>query len=127
MRAVFHQSWALLAEDECLMFAKLSVFRGGFTSDAAERVAGASLFQGDYTICQAYAQRSWTIIEDLNMFICQAYNLATLIVLACLREDYAEAVRLKELEQQYTTNTMGFQLLKLEVANRPTRLSVRKN
>lgn len=43
MRAVFDQSWALLSEDERLIFARLSVFRGGFASHAAEQVAGASL------------------------------------------------------------------------------------
>jgi len=43
MRAVFDQSWALLSENERLIFARLSVFRGGFASDAAEQVAGASL------------------------------------------------------------------------------------
>jgi predicted ATPase/DNA-binding CsgD family transcriptional regulator len=45
MRAVFDQSWVFLSEDERLIFARLSVFRGGFTSDAAERVAGASLVE----------------------------------------------------------------------------------
>lgn len=42
MRAVFDQSWALLSDDERQAFARLSVFRGGFTSDAARQVAGAS-------------------------------------------------------------------------------------
>jgi DNA-binding CsgD family transcriptional regulator len=31
--------------------------------------------------------------------------------LACLREDYAEGVRLAELAKRHTTNTLGFQLL----------------
>lgn len=43
IRAVFAQSWELLSIDEQSMFMKTSVFRGGFTRDAAERVAGASL------------------------------------------------------------------------------------
>ena len=41
MRAVFDQSWKLLPEDERRTFARLSVFRGGFDHEAAERVAGA--------------------------------------------------------------------------------------
>src|SRR5262249_22448900 len=44
LRAVFEQSWALLPEAECAVLAKLSVFRGGFDLEAAEQVAGASLF-----------------------------------------------------------------------------------
>jgi len=43
MRAVFDHSWKLLSEDECRMLRELSLFRGGFTREAAEQVAGASL------------------------------------------------------------------------------------
>src|SRR6185503_293950 len=43
MRAVFDQSWALLSENERLIFARLAVFPGGFAGDAAEQVAEASL------------------------------------------------------------------------------------
>lgn len=42
MRAVFDQSWALLSDSERLTFARLSVFRGGFTAAAARDVTGAS-------------------------------------------------------------------------------------
>jgi predicted ATPase/DNA-binding CsgD family transcriptional regulator len=42
MRAVFDQSWEFLSEDERLIFARLSVFPGGFAADAAGQVAGAS-------------------------------------------------------------------------------------
>ncbi|MGC4094374.1 MAG: protein kinase [Polyangiaceae bacterium] len=43
MRAVFDHSWALLNAQERAALARLSVFRGGFTRDAAEAVAGANL------------------------------------------------------------------------------------
>lgn len=43
MRAVFQQSWARLQPQEQSVFAQLSVFRGGFTREAAEEVASASL------------------------------------------------------------------------------------
>ena len=43
MRAVFDYSWSMLGEDEQRMFAALSAFRGGFTREAADGVAGASL------------------------------------------------------------------------------------
>jgi hypothetical protein len=65
----------------------------------------------DYTTCWEYAQRSWTIIEDISMFVFQATNLTLLILLACLREDYAEGVRLKGLKDRYTTNMGGLRLL----------------
>lgn len=43
MRAVFNRSWRLLFEEEREVFQRLSVFRGGFTREAAEQVAGTSL------------------------------------------------------------------------------------
>ena len=43
MRAVFDHSWRLLSEDERAAFSTLSVFRGGFTAEAAIQVAGVSL------------------------------------------------------------------------------------
>ncbi|HEX5692775.1 MAG TPA: NB-ARC domain-containing protein, partial [Roseiflexaceae bacterium] len=42
LRAVFDQSWALLSEHEQQIFARLSVFPGSFSGDAAAQVVGAS-------------------------------------------------------------------------------------
>jgi predicted ATPase/class 3 adenylate cyclase len=43
LRAVFDYSWALLTPEERKTFLALSAFRGGFTREAAQTVAGASL------------------------------------------------------------------------------------
>jgi predicted ATPase/DNA-binding CsgD family transcriptional regulator len=43
LRSVFSQSWQLMSEGEREVFQKLSVFRGGWTREAAQVVAGASL------------------------------------------------------------------------------------
>jgi predicted ATPase len=43
LRAVFEHSWQLLYPEEQAVFRELSVFRGGFTREAAEQVTGASL------------------------------------------------------------------------------------
>lgn len=43
MRAVFDYSWSMLSEEERNTFMALSVFRGGFTREAAQQVAGASI------------------------------------------------------------------------------------
>lgn len=43
MRAVFDQSWGLLTVGEQAAFSCLSLFRGGFTRDAAQQVAEATL------------------------------------------------------------------------------------
>ncbi len=43
IRAAFDRSWSLAGEAEREVFKRLSVFRGGFTRDAAQAVAGATL------------------------------------------------------------------------------------
>jgi predicted ATPase/DNA-binding NarL/FixJ family response regulator len=43
IRAAFDHTWKLMADDERLTFAQLSVFRGGFDREAAQQVAGATL------------------------------------------------------------------------------------
>lgn len=43
IRAVFDYSWNLMTDEEKIVFMKLSVFRGGFEREAAQKVAGASL------------------------------------------------------------------------------------
>jgi predicted ATPase/tetratricopeptide (TPR) repeat protein len=43
MEAAFDHSWSLLPPDQRDAFARLAVFRGGFTRDAAAQVAGATL------------------------------------------------------------------------------------
>jgi predicted ATPase len=43
MRAVFERSWLLLEENEKRVFRKLSVFRGGFSRQAAQAVVGATI------------------------------------------------------------------------------------
>jgi predicted ATPase len=45
IRTVFDHSWSLLEPIEQEIFMRLSVFRGGFTRDAAQKVAGATLQQ----------------------------------------------------------------------------------
>lgn len=42
LMAVFNHSWQLLAEAERQIFARLSLFRGGFTAEAAQAVADAT-------------------------------------------------------------------------------------
>jgi predicted ATPase/DNA-binding CsgD family transcriptional regulator len=70
-----------------------------------------AFFEGDYTTAWEHAQRSWTIVEDFTVLSFQASNCTLLILLACLREDYAEGVRLKGLTDGYTTNVGGQRLL----------------
>lgn len=45
IRAVFDGSWSLLDVEEREFFMRLSIFKGGFTREAAQNVAGASIKQ----------------------------------------------------------------------------------
>ena len=70
--ALFDPSWNLLSQGEQQVFRQLSVFRGGFRRDAAERVAGATLI-----------------------------HLATLIDKSLLRRNSAGRFDMHELVRQY--------------------------
>ncbi|MEP7188612.1 MAG: tetratricopeptide repeat protein, partial [Roseiflexaceae bacterium] len=83
----------------------------GQIAHALSLLALCAFCQGDYTTCQEYAERSRTITEDITMLVFQPYSLSLLILLACLREEYAEGVRLNAVRKVHSTNTMGFQLL----------------
>jgi predicted ATPase/DNA-binding CsgD family transcriptional regulator len=83
----------------------------GQVAHALSLVALCAFCQGDYSACQDNVQRSYVIIEDINMFVFQPYNIALLILLACLREDYDHGLRLHELAKRYITNLMGEQVM----------------
>ena len=54
MRAVLDQAWRLLSGQDQRVLAALAVFRGGFSQDAANAVAGASLRQ-----LRTLVEKSW--------------------------------------------------------------------
>jgi predicted ATPase/transcriptional regulator with XRE-family HTH domain len=56
MRAAFDHSWKLITEKERRALSRLSIFRGGFTREAAEQVAGASLTLLSALISKSLAQ-----------------------------------------------------------------------
>jgi DNA-binding CsgD family transcriptional regulator len=56
------------------------------------------------------------MMTDINLLDFQHHALALLILLACVREDYAEGVRLKEQGKRHSSNTMGRQLFSWALA-----------
>jgi predicted ATPase/DNA-binding CsgD family transcriptional regulator len=66
--------------------------------------------EGDYAACQDYSDRSVTAIKDIILLVVQPYSLALLMLLACLHEQYDEAVRINQISKQHSVNAMGFQL-----------------
>ena len=67
LRAVFESSWNKLSDAEQKTFAALSVFRGGFTREAAERVAGKIETLVDKSLVQRNGER-FELHEVLRQF-----------------------------------------------------------
>jgi predicted ATPase/DNA-binding SARP family transcriptional activator len=58
LRAVFNISWQLLDASEQALFCRLSIFRGGFTSEAAQEVASAAPEMLDALVNQSLLRRA---------------------------------------------------------------------
>jgi predicted ATPase/Flp pilus assembly protein TadD len=66
MRAVFDHSWDLLSGEEQGVLQRLSVFRGGFSREAAEHVAGASIGLLASLVSKSLVQRAPDARYDLH-------------------------------------------------------------
>jgi len=75
IRAVFDYSWNLLIEKERQAMMQLSVFRGGFTREAAEQVSGATLPTLSSLLNKSLIRRSDSDRYDLHELVRQfAHN-----------------------------------------------------
>lgn len=63
IRAVFDSSWRILSPSEREALARMTIFRGGFTREAAEQVTGASL-----RTLLALTHKSWLQHADNNRY-----------------------------------------------------------
>jgi predicted ATPase len=72
MQAIFRQSWEYLTDNQREVFARLSVFRGGFQSEAAEEVAGSTVpvltEMVDKSLLRWGADGRYSIHELLRLF-----------------------------------------------------------
>ena len=71
VRAVFDHSWQLLSTDEKHVLSRLSVFRGGFSRQAAEQVADASLAILSSLVIRSLLRRTPTGRYELHELIRQ--------------------------------------------------------
>ncbi len=71
IRAVFDSSWHLLSTKEQKALMRLSVFRGGFTRDAAAQVSGATLSILSALVNKSLVRRSMDDRYDLHELIRQ--------------------------------------------------------
>ncbi len=75
LRAVFESSWARLTPAEQRTLAALSVFRGGFSADAAGRVAGPPAPLVDRSLVQRHGER-FQLHEVLRQFAAEKLDPA---------------------------------------------------
>src|SRR5262249_21515481 len=71
VRAVFEQSWQALSAEEQQVLQRLSVFRGGFTREAAEQVASASLGMLSSLVAKSLLHRTAAGRYDLHELVRQ--------------------------------------------------------
>jgi len=71
MRAVFNHTWKLLSEEEQSILCRLSVFQGGFSREAAEQVADATLSILSSLVTKSIVRRSGNDRYDLHEVIRQ--------------------------------------------------------
>lgn len=94
LRAVFEHSWAHLDEDEQAVFRKLAVFQGGFTSQAAEEIAGAELARLAALVDQSLLRR-----EPGGRY--QIHGLLQDFALERLEQDPQEAGQVRRAYSRY--------------------------
>jgi predicted ATPase/transcriptional regulator with XRE-family HTH domain/Tfp pilus assembly protein PilF len=99
MRAVFDHSWQLLADDERSTLLRLSVFRGGFTRDAAQQVADASLQMLAALVTKSLIRRTGTGRYDQHELVRQ-------YAAARLQENTREAGLARDLHCIYFTSLL---------------------
>jgi predicted ATPase/DNA-binding SARP family transcriptional activator len=122
MRAAFEPSWRLLTEDERRIFARLSVFRGGFAREAAREVAGAdlsalrslvrkSLLQRDgagrYHVHELLRQYAQARLDEVLNETEEARNRHSEYYAAALEQ---WATELKSAQQQVTLAAMAIEI-----------------
>jgi predicted ATPase/transcriptional regulator with XRE-family HTH domain len=79
MHVVFDHSWKLLSNNEQQALGRLSVFRGGFSRQAAEQVAGATLPVLSNLVSRTLVRRASTGRFDMHELVRQ-YSSARLVV-----------------------------------------------
>lgn len=105
--AVFEYSWRLLPPDEQKALLKLAVFRGGFTREAASKIAEAS----SLTLNRLYYQ---SLIRSSGNGRYTMHELLRQLALRKLQEDVRDAEHLENQHSQYFLTLLVTQNAKLK-------------
>jgi predicted ATPase/DNA-binding XRE family transcriptional regulator len=94
LRAAFEHSWKLLAAHERDVLSRLAIFQGGFSRQAAEQVAGATLHALSALVSKSLVRRSESGRYDLHEVVRQ-------YALAHLDEDESRRVETRDRHSEY--------------------------
>jgi len=124
IRAVFDYSWELMSETEQQVFMKLSVFRGGFTRDAALGVTGATLHTLAGLVIKSLLRRNaesgrFTIHELLRQYAEGRLDLADSVesVRDAHSAHYAEFLQQRELDLKGRRQTGALNEIEADIEN----------
>ena len=130
LRAAFEHSWHLLGVREQEVFARLAVFRGGFTREAAEQVAGATLADlmalvdrslvyrepggrfGLHEVLRAYAAEKLSLSPQAEQEVRSRHSACYLELLARTGEDLksgAQQAAIARLEREMPNLQLAWQ------------------
>jgi len=124
LRATFESSWTLLSEEERHVAAKLSVFRGGFSREAADQVAGTSLRRLAALANQSFLKRSggqrYEMHELLRQFAAEKLGDETVVEASVKVEHgryFAHLLHHQELLLKGKGQKQALQTIALELDN----------
>ncbi len=124
IRAVFDHSWKMMTQAEAEVFAKLCVFRGGFTREASRAVAGADLHilvqLTNKSLVQRDADRGRYLIHELlRQYAAQQLHTTgqSAVVQTRHAEYYAELAETAEPELRRALQEEWFRALEAEHDN----------
>ena len=101
VRATFEYSWVLLSEAERLLFARLAVFRGGFTAAAAAQVAELNAAELTRLAAKSLVREGENRFEKLNATHFDKLNTTRYLLHELLRQ--FAALKLADFNGEATT------------------------
>jgi predicted ATPase/transcriptional regulator with XRE-family HTH domain len=116
MRATIEHSWKLLTPEEQKALRQLSIFRGGFSRQAAGAVAGASLSDLESLVSKSLVRRTGSGRFDMHELIHQ-------YAVEQLQQDASEYAEIQMRHTRYFANLLNERGPSLKGAERPLVVS----
>jgi predicted ATPase/transcriptional regulator with XRE-family HTH domain len=113
IRATFDHSWKLLSSEEQTVLQRLSIFKGGFTREAAEYVAGANL-----SLLSALVSKSLLHRRDQGHY--DLHELVRQYSLEYLKKNESESIETQDRHSAYYSSLLQKQGPSFKSVDQPT-------